>query len=100
MGGVGGGGRLRGSAGCPGQRRSALIVGWRAGSACGPRWRQGRGRCSVSLAGTVWIPVGPSPLLHGTREDNGLVTAIAVNSNNANVIYIGTAGGGVWRTSD
>jgi photosystem II stability/assembly factor-like uncharacterized protein len=54
----------------------------------------------VSLAGTVWIPVGPSPLLHGTREDNGLVTAIAVNSNNANVIYIGTAGGGVWRTSD
>ena len=27
-----------------------------------------------------------------------MVTAIAINPNNPNIIYIGTAGGGVWRT--
>ena len=34
------------------------------------------------------------------RQDNGLTTAIAINPNNGNVIYQGTAGGGVWRTAD
>ena len=54
----------------------------------------------MSLLGTVWTPIGPSPIDEGGAEDNGLVTAIAVNPNNTNVIYIGTAGGGVWRSAD
>jgi len=56
----------------------------------------------MTLVGSVWTPVGPSPINPGAgnREDNGLVTAIAVNPNNHKVIYIGTAGGGVWRSSD
>jgi len=33
-------------------------------------------------------------------QDNGLVTSIAVNPNNTNIIYLGTAQGGVWRSSD
>ena len=53
----------------------------------------------MSLNGTVWAPIGPSPLKTGT-EVNGQVTAIAVNPNNPNIIYIGTAWGGVWRTRD
>ena len=54
----------------------------------------------MSLSGTVWAPIGPSPIAQGGRQDNGLTTAIAINPNVGNVIYQGTAGGGVWRTLD
>lgn len=54
----------------------------------------------MSLKGTVWTPIGPSPITEGSANDNGMVTAIAPNPFNPNVIYIGTAGGGVWRTRD
>lgn len=54
----------------------------------------------MSLNGTVWTPIGPSPISEGGTADNGMVTAIAVHPFNASVIYIGTAGGGVWRTRD
>jgi photosystem II stability/assembly factor-like uncharacterized protein len=53
----------------------------------------------MSLNGTVWTPIGPSPL-HAGIDVNGQVTSIAVNPNNINVIYIGTAWGGIWRTQD
>jgi len=39
-------------------------------------------------------------MAEGTQRDNGLVTAITPNPNNPNVLYIGTAGGGVWRSRD
>src|SRR5436190_16809871 len=54
----------------------------------------------TSLIGTTWEPVGPSPLQQGSSQVNGRVTSIAVNPNNSNVIYMGAAGGGVWRTID
>ena len=54
----------------------------------------------MSLSGTVWAPIGPSPMKENGGRDNGLVTAIAVNPNNANVLYLGTAQGGVWRSDD
>ncbi|MGI8770459.1 MAG: WD40/YVTN/BNR-like repeat-containing protein, partial [Acidobacteriaceae bacterium] len=54
----------------------------------------------MSLNGTVWTPIGPSPISEGGTLDNGLVTAIAINPFNSNVIYIGTAAGGVWRSRD
>lgn len=54
----------------------------------------------MSLNGTVWTPIGPSPIAEGSTNDNGLVSAIAINPNNPNVIYMGTVGGGVWRTND
>lgn len=54
----------------------------------------------MTLKGTVWAPIGPSPISQGGRQDNGLTTAIAINPNDGNVIYQGTAGGGVWRTRD
>jgi photosystem II stability/assembly factor-like uncharacterized protein len=52
------------------------------------------------IVGTVWEPIGPSPLAQGGRPDNGLTSAIAVNPNNPSIVYQGTAGGGVWRTND
>ena len=58
----------------------------------------------MSLNGTVWAPIGPSPIDQGTIPGtifcNGQVTAIAVHPNNSNIIYIGTAWGGVWLTRD
>jgi photosystem II stability/assembly factor-like uncharacterized protein len=54
----------------------------------------------MSLNGTVWTPIGPSPIDQGGIQANGQVTAIAVNPNNPNIIYIGTAWGGVWLTRD
>ncbi len=54
----------------------------------------------MSLNGTVWVPIGPSPMQEGSGQDNGLVTTIAVNPANGNVVYLGTARGGVWRSPD
>jgi len=54
----------------------------------------------VSLDGTVWVAIGPSPIAEGTTRDNGLVSAIAINPNNPNILYIGTAAGGAWRSRD
>ncbi|MEP7344992.1 MAG: choice-of-anchor D domain-containing protein [Gemmatimonadaceae bacterium] len=54
----------------------------------------------MTLTGTVWTAIGPSPMSQGGRQDNGLTSAIAINPNDGNVIYQGTAGGGVWRTRD
>lgn len=54
----------------------------------------------MTLNGTVWAPVGPSPIAENSNADNGMVTAIAVNPNNPNVIYIGTTADGVWRSRD
>lgn len=52
----------------------------------------------MSLNGTTWVPIGPSPINQGAITANGQVTAIAVNPNNPNIIYIGTAWGGIWHT--
>src|SRR2546421_3956445 len=54
----------------------------------------------MTVVGTVWTPRGPSPMNESGRQDNGLTSAIAINPNNGNVIYQGTAGGGVWRSND
>ncbi|MEX0277502.1 MAG: choice-of-anchor D domain-containing protein [Ruegeria sp.] len=51
------------------------------------------------IPGTVWKPIGPSPITGG-REDNGLVTSIATHPSDPDIVYIGTADGGVWKTGD
>src|SRR4051812_3905792 len=52
----------------------------------------------MTIIGTTWAPRGPSPIAEGTLEHNGMVTAIAVHPGDANIVYVGTAGGGVWKT--
>jgi hypothetical protein len=54
----------------------------------------------MTLRGTVWAPIGPSPMNQGSNRVNGLVTAIAISPSNSNIINIGTASGGVWRSID
>ena len=53
----------------------------------------------MTVQGTVWQPVGPSPIDAG-REDNGTVTCIVVHPSNPSIIYRGTNSGGVWKTVD
>src|SRR5882724_1638600 len=43
----------------------------------------------TGLTGTVWTPMGPSPIQQGTSHVNGRVSAIAVHPYNPNVIYLG-----------
>src|SRR5271170_2449644 len=86
---------VHGSGGRRPSSRQAAIVG------AGPSGWKGAG--TMSLNGTVWAPIGPSPIdetaIAGITA-NGQVTAIAIHPNNPNIIYIGTAWGGVWLTRD
>ena len=53
-----------------------------------------------AIKGTVWTPIGPSPVLQSGIGANGRVSSIALNPFNPNVIYQGAEGGGVWRSTD
>src|SRR5213593_143971 len=47
----------------------------------------------------AWAPLGPSAI-SDFYKSAGRVTAIAIDPTNANVIYVGAAQGGVWKTRD
>lgn len=52
-----------------------------------------------------WTSIGPAPVNGGGAGRNGgpvsgRVTAIATDPTNANTIYLGAAGGGVWKTTN
>jgi len=55
----------------------------------------------------AWASIGPDPIPNGqvaggatSVSVSGRVTAIVVDPNSANVVYVGTAQGGVYRSSD
>ncbi|HEY0078712.1 MAG TPA: hypothetical protein VGB73_08700 [Pyrinomonadaceae bacterium] len=50
-----------------------------------------------------WTPIGPAPISNGqtysvVNSVSGRVTSIAINPSNPNVVYVGTALGGVYRS--
>ena len=52
---------------------------------------------------TNWTEIGPSPIPNGQTEGtstavSGRTTAIAIHPTNPNIVYVGTAQGGVYRT--
>ena len=52
-----------------------------------------------------WTPLGPDPLPNGQTTGvslpvSGRVTSIAVHPTNENILYVGTAQGGVYRSLD
>jgi hypothetical protein len=67
-------------------------------------------RCLLTGSGMTWIPLGPSPQLNpngvlGTggppEATSGRVTALTFGTyHNLSALYAGTAGGGVWRSTD
>jgi photosystem II stability/assembly factor-like uncharacterized protein len=53
----------------------------------------------------VWTPIGPAPIPNGQTFDEvtpvaGRTVAIAVHPTDPNIVYIGTAQGGLYRTLD
>jgi photosystem II stability/assembly factor-like uncharacterized protein len=59
----------------------------------------------IELSTTTWTSIGPSPLAvtspaNANSNVSGRITGVAVDPTDANVIYIATAGGGVWKTTN
>jgi photosystem II stability/assembly factor-like uncharacterized protein len=47
----------------------------------------------------MWQPLGPAPIpVNATTSYSGRVSAIAVHPNNPNIVYVGTAQGGLYRS--
>lgn len=59
---------------------------------------------SIPLSLTDWTEIGPMPLLRAQTPGNlpatGRASCVAVHPTDPNTIYIGTAGGGVWKTTN
>lgn len=53
--------------------------------------------------GPGWTPIGPAPIPNGQTTTiqtavSGRVTCVAIHPSNANIVYVGTAQGGVYRS--
>jgi photosystem II stability/assembly factor-like uncharacterized protein len=56
---------------------------------------------SIPLSPTSWTPVGPAPIINlGSESVSGRITGVAADPTNANTVYVASAGGGVWKTTD
>jgi hypothetical protein len=62
------------------------------------------GTTPTAFNGRAWTAIGPAPIPNGqtspTNPVSGRVTAIAIHPTNPSLVYVGTAQGGVYRTSD
>lgn len=63
------------------------------------------GKQAPFLSSTAWTAIGPMPIPNGQTTNistpvSGRVTAIAVDPTDPNLVYLGLAQGGVWRTTD
>ena len=52
---------------------------------------------AIPLNTSTWTAVGPAPNSSGNA---GRLAGVAADPNNANILYIAAAGGGVWKTLD
>ena len=88
------------------QLRSGLIgAEWRRPSIEPLENRQLLSTVSFLEDGVSWVAVGPAPILNGQAENVpterpvvGAVQAIVADKTNPNIVFIGTANGGVWRS--
>jgi len=59
------------------------------------------GPARAVIQGTTWFPIGPAPsCCFFPGGESGRATAVAVNPANFSEVWIGTAGGGLWRSTD
>ena len=60
----------------------------------------------TTVPGNLWISEGPAPGIIGqeivlpNNQINGAIQAIAVDPTNANIMYVGSVNGGIWRTTN
>src|SRR5262249_4083501 len=59
---------------------------------------------SIPLDPVNWTALGPAPMSNGQTPGwqpvSGRIAALAADPNDANVLYLAAAGGGVWKTTD
>lgn len=59
---------------------------------------------SIPINSAEWTPLGPAPILNGQTPGNlptaGRINGIAADPTNPNTIFIATAGGGIWKTTN
>src|SRR3989442_11962033 len=50
---------------------------------------------------TMWTPIGPQPTgVTNFCNNSGRVSALALDPHNTSIVYLGGAGGGVWKSTD
>jgi uncharacterized protein (TIGR03437 family) len=90
----------------PGARRAALEQMQRIDAAVRTQRQRPHVANSVSEAFSIttdsanWTSIGPRPTDPGPSATAGRVNAIAIDPRDNNVVYIGGAMGGVWKTTD
>lgn len=47
-----------------------------------------------------WMPLGPNPIIFGGLRYSGRTIAIAVHPTNPDIVYVGTAQGGLYRSTN
>jgi hypothetical protein len=85
----------------PAGARQAALAQMRA------RWPQQLARRATSLSTTpslgaarTWVPLGPRPITNAGLANSGRLNSIAIDPANPQIIYVGGAQGGVWKTAD
>ncbi|MDQ2918995.1 MAG: hypothetical protein M3R10_03855, partial [Verrucomicrobiota bacterium] len=58
---------------------------------------------AAAVSSTAWTPVGPAPLPQGQTSDvvnpvTGRIISIAIHPTNPDIVFVGTASGGLYRT--
>ena len=89
------------------EMRRALGKKLRAAAAARRRAEEANGATSPTANSqanvTSWTAIGPMPTVSsggGVGVVSGRVTAIAVDPTNSNIVYLGGAQGGVWKSTD
>jgi len=59
-----------------------------------------RMKAEGTLDDLAWTSIGPNPTRSGTSIVSGRVVSLAIDPRDSNVVYAGTATGGVWKTLD
>lgn len=55
---------------------------------------------AAAIPGSEWTPLGPRPMQNGPFTFAGRVTVITPHPTDGDIVYVGTASGGVWKTLD
>jgi hypothetical protein len=59
---------------------------------------------SIPLSSSNWTALGPATVTNGQipggGQVSGRVTGLATDPTNSNIMYVSTAGGGVWKTTN
>ena len=56
----------------------------------------------ISAAGVPdWTPQGPGPIVSSSvGQDTGAIQAVVVHPDDDDIVYVGTVGGGIWKTEE